>query len=95
MDAVIQRLRDYVAKRGKPALHVSDIRAVLDRLQDVSDENAMLNDANLGLAARVKTQAEALAAVHKDLIDRADPDGTVAVGASVWITLDEAVEGGA
>ena len=36
-----------------------------------------------------------LKTVHQDLIDRAAPDGAVAVGASVWIGLDDAVKGGA
>ncbi|WP_296988170.1 hypothetical protein [Thalassospira sp. UBA1131] len=72
------------------ALHQSD-----QRVRSIHHENEELIEMCVKARAETDSLRAVLEAVHKDLRDRADPDGTVAVGASVWIDLDNAVKGGA
>ncbi|MHC8493416.1 hypothetical protein ACTU44_11985 [Thalassospira sp. SM2505] len=100
MDAVIQRLRDYVAKRGKPALHVSDISAVLDEIQSRDREIVEHIESELALrhlcseadAKLVEAQAEiALYRAALGAVDESAREVCVG-GGDVVVTSCEALE---
>ncbi len=80
--ADVAALVGLVKDNGDRIVELSEDRDDLDQLVALRDE-------------QIDRLYTVLEAVHKDLRLRADPDGTVAVGASVWIDLDNAVKGGA
>ncbi len=86
---------------GDRKISSGDLRIILNQVNHLEIENATAFRLSAQMMKQVSDRADeierlrgVLKAVHQDLIDRADPDGTVAVGASVWINLDDAVKGG-